>query len=600
MSNARNYNIILGDGQQTKPGYIWNNPATQNLSAIPADINADLAGGGTTGPLGPGNDEIDDSVFRRLFSTGTVSAQQAYAGMASIINKSMASLPASLRLVPISASYTQTRPANNTAGGTIRYLIHPDILLNLNKYYKNFWKPKFDANGENGVGASGVDPYRIRRTPIVEATFQLHGCTFTSITTNKGISRVSTGQGTHGFYTGMRVTISGTGNANYDGHHYYVDKIASNIVELYTDAPLTAAANFNIGGSAVTGGTMSVHVNETHKYKMVSLKVRHWGERKWPTGVEFSGNLRVANNIVSPAQYDAGDMNSKEDPDQAYYSRWASITCATRDGYLSSVSLSSEYPGQYADPGWGETYARTALLEFKSKAAATATIAGPYTAYEWETVGYDPDWTGKVWPTHVRAMTAKWNIDNPTAILQSQSGRTFTRTSGMPRYKFTLQYPPMTREDFRPFLTAIMQARGQHVQFHLPLSEIVPGIFDMNGNATIRVMSFIQNETGGTRQFTMAGGDVLKYQALRAGDTLQIAAAGNGELAVVTHDAHTSAWGSADIRTTVPFYRASANEEVKLGTAFLVASLDDDKVDISVDQVELYGFSLTFVSRVWS
>lgn len=596
MSNARNYNIILADGQQTKPGYIWNNPATQNLSAIPADINADLAGGGTTGPLGPGNDEIDDSVFRRLFSTGTVSAQQAYAGMASIINKSMASLPASLKFVPISASYTQTRPANNTVGGGIRNLIHPDILLNLNKYYKNFWEPKFDANGENGVGASGVDPYRIRRTPIVEATFQLHGCTITALAIVSGVARV-TSSANHGLWNKMRVTITGTGDVDYDSQSFYIKKLTATTFELYTDSALTTAATAAV---TATAGTVAVHANETHKYKMVSLKVRHWGERKWPTGVEFSGNLRVANNIVSPAQYDAGDMNAKEDPDQANYSRWASITCTTRDGYLSSVSLSSEYPGQYADPGWGETYARTALLEFKSQAAATATIAGPYTAYEWETVGYDPDWTGKVWPTHVRAMTAKWNIDNPTAILQSQSGRQFTRTSGMPRYKFTLQYPPMTREDFRPFLTAIMQAKGQHVQFHLPLSEIVPGIFDMNGLATIRVMSFIQNETGGTRQFTMAGGDVLKYQALRAGDTLQIAAGGNGELAVVTHDAHTSAWGSADIRTTVPFYRASANEEVKLGTAYLVAGLDDDKVDISVDQVELYGFSLTFVSRVWS
>lgn len=579
--SERLYLTIFGDGQEVKPGYYWADPVDINMNTLAANITTDL----TTGT-------VADSRFQRLFNSGSVGAQQAVNGMVTLATAGLAAMPASQQRIPTAGGTSQTQT------GTTRAINSSDIIYHLNKYYGNFWAARFASDA---VGATGVSPFVIRRTPIVQAEFVLHGCTITALAIVSGVARV-TASANHGLYNKMRVTITGTGDVDYDNQSFYIKKLTATTFELYTDSALTTAATAAV---TATAGTVVVHANETHRYKVSTIRVSSWGEGQFSymsgTSTVSSNAARFDGNLYTPQNLGTALVDSFEDPDSGYYSRWAGITCTTNSsGYLTSVVLNTESPGQYADPGWTGGQGLHALMGFANQEVTNRRVAGPYTKYEWEDPGYVAG-SPKNWPTSVKAASVSWIIDNPTAVVASQSGRKFTRSSGMPNYTITIKYPPMTRAQFRPVLAAIHQARGQHIGFHLILSEIAPGMFEMAGNAAIRVMSPIGVLPAGAVAFTAAGGDVLKYQALITGDNVQLPEIGNGELAIVTHDAHTSAWGTVDLRTTTPLYRpVTVATFLKLGTSFMSATLNTDKAEINIDTIERYGVELEFSSRIWA
>lgn len=569
---------IYEDGQQIKPGYIWADPASLNLPALDDNIASDL----TTGNIG-------DERWRRFFDSGSVSAQQALNGMIAITNSSIAALPVSQQKIPTAGGTSQTQT------GTTRTIVYQDILHNLNKYYGNFWDTKFAAAG------TGVSPLVVRKTPIVQATFAEHSCAIATLSIVSGVARITT-TANHGLYNKNRVTITGTGDVDYDNQSFYIKKISATAFELYTDSGLTTAATAAV---SVTTGTATIHASETHRFKITSLRVFSWGENVYSY---MSGNSTLKSNaarfdgkLYTPQNVGTAQIDSFDDPDQGYFSRWAFITCTTNSlGHLTSVVLNTEFPGQYADPGWAEGFAKQALLGFANKEITSHRIAGPNTGAQWETPGYVAGFD-KSWPTDITAQSVTLTLDSPTAVVATQSGRVFTRSSGMPSYTLRIKYPPMNREQFKPILNAIQRARGQHIQFHLDLNDIAPGSFTFNGNAVIKNLSPVGTVASGSTTFKSGGGDVLKYQAVKASDPVQLPEMGNGEIGVVTHDAHTSAWGTLDIRTTTPLYRpVTLPTTLGLGATQMVATLNNDKAEINIDTIERYGVELEFVARNWS
>lgn len=570
---------IYEDGQQIKPGYIWADPASLNLPALDDNIASDL----TTGNIG-------DERWRRFFDSGSVSAQQALNGMIAITNSSIAALPPSQQKIPTAGGTSQTQT------GTTRSIVYQDILHPLNKYYGNFWDDKF------AVAGTGVSPAVVRKTPIVQATFAEHSASLVGIVSN-GTGIVATSSGNHGFYNKMRITLTGTGDADYDNQSFYIKKLTATTFQLYTDSALTTA--FTTGVDVDFGGTATVHASETHRFKITSLRVFSWGENVYSY---MSGNSTIKSNaarfngkLYTPQNVATAQIDSKEDPDQGYFSRWADIACTTNSlGHLTSVVLNTEFPGQYADPGWAVGFAKQALVGFANKEITSHRIAGPDTGAQWETPGYVAGFD-KSWPTDITAQSVTLTLDSPTAVVATQSGRVFTRSSGMPSYTLRIKYPPMNREQFKPILTAIQRARGQHIQFHLDLNDIAPGSFTFNGTAVIKNLSPVGTVASGSTTFKSGGGDVLKYQAVKASDPVQLPEMGNGEIGVVTHDAHTSAWGTLDIRTTTPLYRpVTLPTTLGLGATQMVATLNNDKAEINIDTIERYGVELEFVARNWS
>jgi hypothetical protein len=570
MSAKRQYFSKFGE-QTAQPGFIWADPASLSLSSLADNIATDLTSG-----------DVADSRFKRLFDSGSASAQQVFNGIVSAVTDGIANLPASQRTIPAAGGVSQTQSLTATA------LKYNPIVYNLNKFYKSYWKPKFDSQS-NGT----VSPYVIRREAIVEATFVEHGCTITAVNLVDGRVRL-TSSGKHGLYNKMHVDL----NTN----NFYVKKIDATTIEMYGDAELTAPFISIIG---ISPGALTLNFTETHRYRVNSLRVYHWGEKKY--GFYNSGTFTRTNAarfdgaIYTPQNLAQTTMTSYDDPDQGYYSRWPWFTVTTNSsGYLTGITLDTESPGQYANPGWSSTQGKVGLISIGNKENAGFMAAGPDTQALWETPGYNSS-GDKQWPTTVQAVNATIAIDSPTAVVQSQNGRVFTRSSGMPTYTVKIAYPPMTKEQFRPILAKIHQARGQHIEFHLNLSAIVPKVFARRGTALSDKFAPVINYPGGSTAFRLYGGDVLKYNAIAEGDYIQAPEIGNGEIAVIPHVAHTSAWGSVDVRSTVPTYR-SMNQPTTFwtGQTWMVATLDSDTVEVSISTIETYGIELTFKARNWS
>lgn len=581
MNKRRQYFTQFGE-QTAPPGYIWQDPATLDLDTLPADIASDIA-----------TSDIGDSRVKRLFDSGSASAQQVFNGIASAVTSGIANLPASQRTIPAAQGTAQTQSQTATA------LKYNHIVYTLSKYYRNYWKPKFDSQTHGQVS-----PYVIRSEAIVEATFAVHSATLVAIIGN-GTGLVATTSDNHGFYNKMYITLTGTGQTEYDNQSFYIKKLTAKTFELYTDAGLTTpfTNGLNVIGNNVPVAT--IEANQSHRYRVTSLRVWHWGERKY--GFYNNGTLTRTNSarhdgpIYTPQNLGQATITSYDDPDSGYYSRWPTFTITTNSsGYLTGITLNTEYPGQYADPGWAPTQGKVGLISIADKEDVGVVAAGPYTAFEWETPGYN-ERDDKRWPTSVKAVNASITIDSPTAIVQAQNGRVFTRSSGMPTYTVKIVYPPMTQEQFRPILAKIQQARGQHIQFHLNLSAIIPKVFARRGTALSENFAPAVNYTGGSTAFKLYGGEPLVYNAIAEGDFIQAPELGNGEIANIPHVAHTSAWGSVDIRTTVPTYRPMDKPTTFwTGETRMVATLDDDKAEISISTVETYGIELVFKARNWS
>ena len=78
----------------------------------------------------------------------------------------------------------------------------------------------------------------------------------------------------------------------------------------------------------------------------------------------------------------------------------------------------------------------------------------------------------KTWPRHIRPQSMTWSIEQPTYVVESANLTRWTRDTGVFRWKYKLNYPPMTREDFLPFFNAVHAAHGQSKGFRLYIGDV--------------------------------------------------------------------------------------------------------------------------------
>ena len=96
----------------------------------------------------------------------------------------------------------------------------------------------------------------------------------------------------------------------------------------------------------------------------------------------------------------------------------------------------------------------------------TSTEIGTYWLY-----GDQDSLDQRVWPTHVRPMAMTWTVETPSASTESQSLIRYRKTQGAYRFKYKLKYPPLTKEQFKPFLNHIMACKGGYREFYWLLND---------------------------------------------------------------------------------------------------------------------------------
>jgi len=115
--------------------------------------------------------------------------------------------------------------------------------------------------------------------------------------------------------------------------------------------------------------------------------------------------------------------------------------------------------------------------------------------------------------TNFRAINLKMN--DPSITFRSQNGRRVSRKVGGHLWSFTLTFPPMTKEKFRPVIGFIAGLRGSYSTFTVvPPNLAVPqghiitsGVIGTAAAGATQVD--VSNNTGGTIELRM--GDIIKF-----------------------------------------------------------------------------------------
>jgi hypothetical protein len=224
----------------------------------------------------------------------------------------------------------------------------------------------------------------------------------------------------------------------------------------------------------------------------------------------------------------------------------------------------------------------------------------------------------KQWPRTIRPQSMTWSIEQPSRVVESQNLTRWARDSGVRRWKFKLNYPPMTREQFIPFMTAIHTAHGQSRGFRFYIGDIAgftqmqnkSGFVDTTNasyaSQSLRDMVCYSNDANpaGDTFITLDGFRPSVNNALNAGDMIKIQhnSSTNGSFYhpyVIINTADSDEMGRCRIRLSHPLVDAiGVGAAHHVNPSHIWVTLNQDQQDIDISTAHLYGFSVEFVTQI--
>ena len=284
------------------------------------------------------------------------------------------------------------------------------------------------------------------------------------------------------------------------------------------------------------------------------------------------------------------------------------IDPAVYGGIGSPLVYQLEFPGQFqfaneflfgvnANETVG-TYTADPLLQTGDKwvtadntgAAGTAGNIGQYT---------------RLWPNTVKPATLTWTIEQPTQTLESQNFTRYVRSKDITQYRIKLTYPPMTMEQFRPFLAVITAARGgfKPVRYTPPQSTYTSRWITINVNK--RNATVPENVRG--RLTVEAGQQIMKLDGLppnltaaySAGHALEISQQNStGGWALPIHDVWTNAYGEANIRVNNSLaMKMYFGNRIISDASGLDCFIDNGSIDIKVDTLGYHYLDIDLITK---
>jgi hypothetical protein len=246
-----------------------------------------------------------------------------------------------------------------------------------------------------------------------------------------------------------------------------------------------------------------------------------------------------------------------------------------------------------------------ATFLIQNKPDQYAAPAFTYTEDTWDTADY---WTtysaadDRYWPDHIRPRSAKITVVQPGSVNRSQSGIKYQRTLGVVRYQIEMEYPPMTEEQFAPFLGAVQGARGQNRPFYLKLryknrdGEEIGLLFQDPANPddvidTVRIRSLTDNN----RVIEVDGLNPGVERAIRSGqhfggDTSNR----NGQLNTIIQDQRSNVFGESKFRVAYPALGLSVGDKLDLNPDRAVVTLAQDDFEYNIDVAGFYTMNVIF------
>jgi len=433
---------------------------------------------------------------------------------------------------------------------------------------------------------------------------------------------------------------------------YWAKKITNKIVELYVDEALTTTVRS--GGATpnapaitvpATFGNFQITYMDANRYRLDTITcVNPGGERYFykdytadpanPTTLVNATWLQPTAGLNYKFYTDHNTSNAIGTLPTITVYEYASSTAGTYQGMLrktkasgadtangavtvdpavyggigSPVVYTLEFPGQFqqaSDFLFGinqqddvGSYIADPLAQTGDKWAITDNV-GTY-----GTPGNIAQYS-RLWPNHVQPATLTWTIEQPTQTLESQNFTRYVRSKDITQYRFKLTYPPMTMEQFRPFLAVITAARGgfKPVRFTPPQSTYTNKYITINVN---KRNSTVPVHARG-RLTVEAGQQIMKLDGLppnltaaySAGHALEISEQTSmGGWALPIHDVWTNAYGEANIRVN-----NSLAMKMYFGTKIISDAygldcfIDNGSIDVKVDTLGYHYLDIDLITK---
>jgi hypothetical protein len=282
---------------------------------------------------------------------------------------------------------------------------------------------------------------------------------------------------------------------------------------------------------------------------------------------------------------------------------------------------SREFPGRFANTNPVVVFTESLPANTASNTRWKGKANDVQWEYAWETDTNNNDFGGrydnthnsniKEWPRHIRPAGMTWTIDQPSRTVESQNLTRWTRDSGVVRWRFKLKYPPMTRAQLLPFLTAIHSAHGQARGFRWYMGEVAAltrmqnteaiaapvytnAVFDNNiiyagEPASAGATTFIVEGLRPGVNNAINAGDIVKIQHTTAGQTWW-------DMYMCINVSPTDELGRARVRISHPLKTAvSRGALCYLNPDHVFVSLNTDTHDFNIDTASMNGFEVEFV-----
>lgn len=178
--------------------------------------------------------------------------------------------------------------------------------------------------------------------------------------------------------------------------------------------------------------------------------------------------------------------------------------------------------------------------------------------------------------TNFRAINLK--IEDPTIVSRAQNGRRIARKVGGHLWSFTLSFPPMTKEQFRPVMGFLAGLRGSYGTFTVTPPNLLTSQGTANNNLALSATA-----AAGATTVSITN---VQGLSLKSGDIIQFV--GHSKVYMVVEDTAS---------TTVKFYPGlvaqvtSGTTITNNGVKFTVA-LNNDIQEIKTEVTGLYSYEL--------
>lgn len=188
-----------------------------------------------------------------------------------------------------------------------------------------------------------------------------------------------------------------------------------------------------------------------------------------------------------------------------------------------------------------------------------------------------------VYPTSPGFRAIGLKMSDPTITFRSQNGKRISRKVGGHLWSFTLTYPPMTKEQFRPILGFLAKVRGRYNTF-----TIVPPNLATPLGTQVNDTVVIENKAEGNTSIKVAGNPLSTY---KAGDVVKFS--GHNKVYMLTDDAIANGFGEAILNFQPPLTTSvTFGETAKHSNVPFTVALTGDIQEINTDVAGFYKYEL--------